>query len=340
MLGVVIGVATIFSMITLGNFTKAKLLDSYAYLGINTLTLMGDYNWPKTMTQVNLPFRSFDWKSELLYLKQKFTDVRRISPYLIDRDLTVIFSGRSIEDTPALIGVSKDGLNIIDRHLLEGAYINTHHVEGRHPVCVIGFEIGKRLFSNTSPIGQMLYLSKRDYNTFACRIIGLLENKVSHDSSNPNLEIYIPFTVFQIFSSLSEGQIKRAVIQVKEGKDIQKIGDAIQNFFENKYDGTFYVGSESFLIEQAKKNLNLFSILLGVIALISLLIGGVSISNMMLSTVSEKFKEIGIRKAVGASNSSIRNQFLLESIILCGVAGIIGIILGVCIYQGVIYGAS
>ena len=340
MLGVVIGVTAIFSMITLGNFTKSKLLDSYTDLGINTLTLMGDYNWPKAINQINLPFRSFDWKTELLYLKQKFPGIYRTSPYLIDRELTVIFSGRSIEDTPTLIGVSKDGLHIIDRHLLKGVYINTHHVEGRHPVCVIGFEIGKRLFSNVSPIGQMLYLSKQDYNTFACRIIGLLENKISHSPSNPNLEVYIPFTVFQIFSSISKGQIKKAVIQVKEGRDIQKIGDAVQNFFENKYDGTFYVGSESFLIEQAKKNLNLFSILLGMMALVFLLIGGISIANMMLVTVSEKFKEIGIRKAIGASNSSIRNQFLLESIILCSLAGIIGIILGIGIYQSVIYGAS
>ena len=339
-LGVVIGVAAIFSMVTLGNFTKAKLLDSYVHLGINTLTLMGDYNWPKTMSPANLPFRFFDWKTELLYLKQRFSGIHSASPYLIDRELTVIFAGRSIEDTPTLIGVSKDGLNIINRHLLAGAPINTHHVEGRHPVCVIGFEIGKRLFSNISPIGQMLYLSKRDYNTFACRIIGLLENQISHSPSNPNLEVYIPFTVFQIFSSVSEAQIKKAVIQVKEGQDIQKIGNDVQNFFENKYDGVFYIGSENFLIEQAKKNLNLFSILLGIVALVSLLIGGISIANMMLAAISEKFKEIGIRKTVGASNSMIRNQFLLESIILCSVAGFIGIVLGVCIYQSAIYGAS
>ena len=72
MLGVVIGVAAIFSMITLGHFTKSKLLDSYAQLGVDTVTLMGDYHWPKTMSQVNVPFRSFDWKTELLYLKQNF----------------------------------------------------------------------------------------------------------------------------------------------------------------------------------------------------------------------------------------------------------------------------
>ncbi len=340
MLGVVIGVAGVFSMITLGNFTKSKLLDSYNDLGINTLTLMGDYNWPRTVNQVNVPFQSFDWKTQLLYLKEKFPNIHRISPYLIDRDLTVIFSGRSIEDTPNLIGVSKDGLNIIDRHLLAGVNINTHHVEGRHSVCVIGFEIGKRLFSNISPIGQMLYLSKRDYNTFACKVIGILKNKASHAPSNPNLEVYIPFTVFQMFSSVSEAQIKRAVIQVKEDRDIQRIGMAIQNFFENKYDGTFYVGSDGFLIEEAKKNLNWVSILLGFITLVSLLIGGISIANMMLATVSEKFKEIGIRKAIGATHLSIRNQFLLESIILCGIAGLIGIVLGVCIYQSAIYGAA
>ena len=340
MLGVVIGVATIFSMISLGNFTKSKLLNSYAYLGVNSFTFIGDYNWPKIISQVNIPFQSFDWKTELLYLKQKFSGIHRVSPYLIDRDLTVIFSGLSIEDTPALIGVSKDGLDIIDRSLLAGSYINSHHVEGRHSVCVIGFEIGERLFSNVSPIGQMLYLSKRDYNTFACQIIGLLASQASNGPSNPNLEVYIPFTVFQMFSSVSEGQIKRILIQVREDKDIQEMGKVVQNFFESRYDGIFYIGSDGLLLEQARKNLNLFSVLLGIIALVSLLVGGTSIANMMLVTVSERFKEIGVQKAIGATNSSIRNQFLLESIILCGIAGVMGIILGLCIYQSAIYRAS
>ena len=338
MLGVVIGVATLFSMITLGNFTKSKLLDDY--VRANTFTLIGEYNWPKTADKVNIPFQSFDWETELLYLKQKLPDIHRISPYLIDRGLTVIFAGRSIENTPTLIGVSEEGLDIVGRHLLAGADINVHHVEGRHSVCVIGFEVGRRLFSNVSPIGQMLYLSKRDYNTFSCRVIGLLDDKTSNDSSHPNLEVYIPFTNFQMFSSVSGAQIKRVAVQVKDGRDVEKVKQIVQNFFESKYEGVFSVGSDDLLLDQLKKFLILFSVLLGVVALVSLLIGGMSIANMMLITVSERFKEIGIRKAIGATNSSIRNQFLLESIILCGVAGVIGIILGMCIYQSAIYGAS
>ena len=338
MLGVVIGVATLFSMITLGNFTKSKLLDDY--VRANTFTFIGEYNWPKTTDKVNVPFQSFDWETELLYLKQKLPDIHRISPYLIDRGLTVIFAGRSIENTPTLIGVSEEGLDIVGRHLLAGADINVHHVEGRHSVCVIGFEVGRRLFSNVSPIGQMLYLSKRDYNTFSCRVIGLLDDKTSNDSSHPNLEVYIPFTNFQMFSSVSGAQIKRVAVQVKDGRDVEKVKQIVQNFFESKYEGVFSVGSDDLLLDQLKKFLILFSVLLGVVALVSLLIGGMSIANMMLITVSERFKEIGIRKAIGATNSSIRNQFLLESIILCGVAGVIGIILGICIYQSAIYGAS
>ena len=342
MLGVAVGVAAICSMTTLGSFTKEKILESYARLGVNTFTFIANYSWPKPTDKVTLRFQSFDWETELLYLKTVISDIHRISPYLTDWGLSAIFAGQSIENTSTLRGISEDGLDIIDRYLLAGDKINAYHVEKKIPVCVIGFEIGKRLFSNISPIGQMLYLSKRDYNTFACQVIGILEDRKSNSSFNPNLEIYIPFTVFQMFSDRYRARITRAIVQVKEGRDIERVGSAVKNFFETKYGNPdiFYIGSDSLLLAHIKKFLSLFSILLAMIALTCLLIGGVGIANMMLVTVSERFKEIGIRKSIGATNLSIRNQFLLESIILCGIAGAVGIVLGICFYQSVIYAAT
>jgi putative ABC transport system permease protein len=88
------------------------------------------------------------------------------------------------------------------------------------------------------------------------------------------------------------------------------------------------------------KFLSLFTILLGAIALVSLAVGGIGITNMMLVSVSERFKEIGIRKAFGATNFSIRVQYLVESILICGIAGLVGLVVGFLLYQGAIYGAT
>lgn len=344
MLGIIVGVASVCSMMTLGNFTKTKIIESYTDLGVNTFFFSGYPHWNlKATDQVPAYFRFFDWKTELLYLKTIFPDISLISPYLMDWNLTAIFAGKSIDNEAILTGLSENGLDILKRNLIAGAGINAHHVERKNSVCVIGFEVRERLFSNSSPIGKMLYLSKRDYNTFACQVIGLLENKESNTAGfNDNLVIYIPFTVFQMFSTRYNSHIKHAIIQIKESNNIENVGSAVQNFFKTKYgnSGVFQIDADSIVLEQMRKTLSLFSILLTAIAFISLFIGGIGIANLMLAIVSERVRETGIRKAVGATHLSIRNQFLLESIILCSIAGTIGIILGICIYQIIIYATS
>ena len=104
--------------------------------------------------------------------------------------------------------------------------------------------------------------------------------------------------------------------------------------------GRFEVGSDSVLIAQMNKFLSLFTVLLGAIALVSLGVGGIGITNMMLVSVSERFKEIGVRKAFGATNMSIRVQYLVESVLVCSLAGAVGLLLGFILYQSAIYGAT
>jgi putative ABC transport system permease protein len=171
-----------------------------------------------------------------------------------------------------------------------------------------------------------------------------LRSKTSNKEwAKPNLQIYIPFTVFQAVSEhWWSSQIKQVMIKLKRGVDVELVGLAIRRFFEKKYgkSGEFRVDSDSILVAQMKKFLNLFSILLTAIAVITLTVGGIGITNMMLVSVSERLKEIGIKKSVGATNTSIRYQFLFESIFLCLIAGVFGIIIGICTYQLAIFGAS
>ena len=165
MLGIVIGVAAVCSMVTLGNFTKDKILDSYAEMGVNTIIFTGRRNWSlKATDQFPLKYQFFDWEREILPLKKIFPSIQLISPRLSGWRSSVIYAGQSIEDEPRLVGISEDGLDILNRNLIAGRKISHFNVEQKHFVCVIGHGIAKRLFKNTSPLDKMIHVLQRGFD--------------------------------------------------------------------------------------------------------------------------------------------------------------------------------
>ncbi|MBL7544540.1 MAG: ATP-binding cassette domain-containing protein [Bdellovibrionaceae bacterium] len=343
MLGIVIGVAAVLSMITIGSFTKNRILESYAEMGVNTIMFYGFPNWElKATDQVPVVFQSFNWNRDLVPLKKVFPEVIGISPMMRSWDNKISYAGKIIDSDVRSLGVSADGLPIANRKIIIGNNFSPFHIEYRSAVCVIGFEIYQRLFMNVSPVGQIVTVSQRDYS-FGCRVIGVLESQTSNKEwSKPNLQIYLPYTFFQGTTDPWASQIRDVVIQVRDGADASLVGKKIKAFFEMKYgkSARFDIGSDSKLIAQMNKFLSLFTILLAAIAMVSLAVGGIGITNMMLVSVSERFKEIGIRKAFGATNFSIRVQYLVESVLICSLAGAIGLTVGFILYEGAIYGAT
>lgn len=343
MLGIVIGVAAVLSMITVGSFTKRKILDSYAEMGVNTLAFYGYPNWElKATDQVSTVFQSFDWERDLLPIKKVFPEVIRISPSLYSWDNKVSYGGKIIDSEVRVFGVSSDGLGMANREVILGNNFSPFHVESRSAVCVIGFDIYQRLFTNMSPLGQIVSVNQRD-SSYGCRVIGVLASQTSNKEWNkPNLQVYLPYTFFQGTSEPWNSRIREVLLQVRQGADVEQVGKKVKAFFDMKYgkSARFVVGSDSVLIAQMNRFLSLFTILLAAIALVSLGVGGIGITNMMLVSVSERFKEIGIRKAFGATNFSIRVQYLVESVLICGIAGAMGLVIGFVLYQSAIYGAT
>jgi macrolide transport system ATP-binding/permease protein len=344
MLGIVIGIAAVLSMVTLGTFTKHRMIESYAEMGVNTFVFYGYPNWQlKATDRVSTPFNSFDWETDVQPLKLIFPQIQAVSPMMTSwGNTTVTFGGKTLDSDVRTMGTSEDGLKIANRELVLGTNFSPFHVSFRSGVCVIGFEIYERLFQNTSPIGQIIYVNQRD-NSYACRVIGVLASRTSNNEWNkPNLQIYLPYTFYQGISDPWDSRIREVTFQLRPGSDVQQTGDSVKAFFVKRYgkSAKFDVGSDSVLIAQMNKFLNLFTVLLSGIALVSLAVGGIGITNMMLVSVSERFKEIGIRKAFGATNFSIRVQYLVESILLCSIAGLAGLLIGFTLYEGAIYGAS
>lgn len=346
MLGIIIGIASVLSMTTIGSFTKMKILDSYTELGVNTFRFNGRPNWDVTaMDQVKVYFWNFDWKKDLVPLKKVFPQISGITPTISSGWETskITYAGVSLDSETRLVGINEEGLRLMNRNLLIGNNFSSFHMVNRAPVCIIGFEIFQRLFKNTSPIGNILYINQGEAN-FGCTVTGVLTSQQSNkEGYKPDLQVFVPFEFYQAISTDSWGsRIRDVILEVHEGEDVEKVSQAVKAYFDKKYGkaGRFTVGTDSILLAQMNKFLNLFTLLLGAIAMVSLTVGGIGITNMMLVSISERLKEIGIRKAFGATHFSVRVQFLLESILICLIAGVAGLIFGFAVYQGAIFGAS
>jgi macrolide transport system ATP-binding/permease protein len=341
MLGVVIGVAAVLAMITLGQFVKSRILETYEALGVNKLKISGYPNWNlKATDQVVVNFRSFNWDRDFSRIKEIFPEVTHASPLLTNGNMKAMALGGSIDDKVAVMGVNPEFLKLTQRMLLAGNNLNIFQVENRSPVCVVGFEIAEQLFARTNPVGQILTLSDGRNTTFPCRIIGVLKSLVSPREWNPpNRNVFIPFTYFQATADSWRGMLFDVSLQVDAQSDVELTGKKIKAYFEQKYGkaGRFNVDSDSTLVAQMKRFLNLFSLLLASIAFLALLIGGIGIHNMMLVSVTDRIKEFGLRKALGATPHSVRIQVLLESVLLCGGAGTLGVLLGFAAYESLIW---
>jgi macrolide transport system ATP-binding/permease protein len=345
MFGITIGIASVLSMVTLGQFTKWKILDSYAELGVNTLTFYGYPNWDlKAKDAVPVHFRALDWERDVLPLYRVFPQIERISPLMRGYRPKIRFAGKEFPgDTTSVLGVNEHGITSMNRMIEVGKDITPYQVETESPVCLVGPEIAENLLGNTLPIGQVLSL-EMDSKKFACRVIGILGHASSKsDWLKPDQQLIMPYTYLQEWSGYYwERSIHQIVIRLKPGSDVESVGRGIRTFFEQKYGkaGRFRVDNDSVLISQMKKFLTLFSVLLTLIALVSLAVGGVGITNMMLVSVSERFREIGLRKALGATPASVRVQFLTEAVVICALGGFLGIVIGFGAYHLAIYGAT
>lgn len=344
-IGVAVGIAAVVAMTTLGRYTKEKILASYAEMGIRTVTFNGYPNWGMRRSGKTAPvmFNAFDEEKDILPLLRSFPQIERLSPVMQVWGAKAAFGGLIIDQDVRMSGVNEKALPIMRLPLRMGIPLSALHVKDRSAVCVIGAEIAERLFTDRSPLRQILSVSGQSKN-FVCQVIGVLEARSSRSEwRKPNLEIYLPYTYLQsIGGNYWENLINTLLLELREGAPIQTTAKALSLSFEAKYGATgrFHADSDASLIEQMSLFLNLFSMFLTAISVLSLTIGGVGLTNMMLVTVAERFREIGLRKALGATDSSLRWQFLLESSFLCLIAGVVGLVAGVAAYQTILWAAT
>lgn len=324
-LGIVIGVASVIAMVMIGDGTTANVKQDISKLGTNMLTLrVGQERRGRPRSDNSA--RAFK-QEDINAIKNQIVNVKAVAAES-SSSVNAIYSNKSY--VTSIVGTSNDYFIIKDWKLKSGRLFEENEISFGQTSCILGTTIVKQLFENEDPIGSKVRL-----NSFACTVIGVLESKGAAAFGRDQDEIII--TPLKMFQRKIQGNkdIKSILVSINESKNIEQAKNGINLLMQERRavkqgeDNNFYIRDMEDLLSMMTSTTKTLTYLLGSIAAISLLVGGIGIMNIMLVSVTERTKEIGTRLAIGAMESEVLLQFLVESVVLSTLGGLIGIVIGV-----------
>lgn len=326
MLGIIIGISSVISITAIGDSARNLLTQQFSAFGENRMIVYIN----SELEQEDFRTQDFFQMEDIYSLKQKFgSSITYIAPSVAGR--SEIKLGKT-EGTFSIEGVDESYEIYQKITMLHGRMISSEDVLNRRNRIVIDEDSAQRLFGETNVVGKTLEL-EIDSVPLTMSIIGVSEKNDSIFSpirTTNNLKGYVPYTLFQ--SQLKD--MPTLDFFTKDGLDQRLIGNTITNYIAKTKDreNGFYVFESTELQQQElDSTLRTLSVAIGAIAGISLVVGGIGIMNIMLVSVTERTREIGIRKALGARRVDILMQFLIEAVIISVIGGIIGLSLGLLI---------
>jgi len=319
-LGIVIGVAAVITMVTLGNGATKSVADQISSMGSNLLMVMpGQRFGPGAVP--GAPFKSADVEA----VRHQIAGVRLVAP-MVSKSATAVYQANNW--TTAITGSSNDYFEAGNWEIAAGRGFSEAEERSGKAVCVIGDTVRDKLFGRQNPVGSQIRIKQ-----FSCEVIGLLKAKgQSSMGSDQDDVVVMPLRTVQ--RRLSGNQdIGRLSISVKEGVSIDAVKEQLtlllrerRNIGENE-DDDFRVMDTRQIAETLTSTTRILTMLLGAVAAVSLLVGGIGIMNIMLVSVTERTREIGIRLAIGALEREVLLQFLIEAVVLSSLGGLIGVAL-------------
>lgn len=317
-LGIVIGVMSVILLISLVTGLKTFITSQIEGLGSNLLFVIpgriGGARSPGGVQANRLEY------ADASTLASKLKDAEISAA--IQRNATLKF-GNKLDKGAAVFGVEANYSKIISIKITSGRFFKASEQESARKVAVIGQTVKSNLFGEAASLGQIITVAGIKYT-----VIGILEKRGSIFGIDQDNSIYVPFPTAQ--RQFGIDRLNTIYISVKDPKKVKEVQDKATAILKKRLsEDEFTVQSQEQALSTISQITNVLTLALGGIAAISLLVGGIGIMNIMLVSVTERTREIGLRKAVGAKPADIRNQFLIEAITLSGLGGIIGIIIGI-----------
>ncbi|MDO8963012.1 MAG: ABC transporter permease [Coriobacteriia bacterium] len=330
MLGVIIGVAAVILLVAIGTGVQGEVTGAVQGLGSNLLFIFpaqintgggGGGGSPFGGGGGGRGFRLADAR----YLQQRVTGVDAIVP-VAQSVGTAKSANRSIRST--LAGATEQGKDVFTATLGAGRHYNRSEVDASARVAAIGFTVKTELFPTGDPIGKTMTINGQRF-----RVIGWYQKQGGSLSGDQDNQIYMPITTLQTLTS--NNRVGIIMAKVTDAAEIENVRAQIKRALTPRFGTEFTVFSQDQTLGIFNELLGTLTIMLAGIAGISLLVGGIGIMNIMLVSVSERTREIGIRKAVGARTYDILSQFVIEAMLLSLTGGIVGILVGAASAWGI-----
>lgn len=325
MLGIIIGVAAVIALVSIGNGVKQDIQNSISSLGSNLLMVMPGA--PRTPGVRPSPGSMKSLKVSDYQAISKLDGVKAASPYTANSYVTIY---QSKNWTTTVSGVSSNFQDVNNWTMAEGRFISSKNVENRERVAVVGQTVVKNLFAGEDPVGKEIRVKNIPF-----RVIGVLNSKGNGTMGNDQDDaIFIPYTTAM---ERVEGvdYLRMVYVVASDDNGIDRLQSDIENLLRVRHSikdtnlDDFDIQNMKSIMETMEQTTGTLTLFLGAVAAISLVVGGIGIMNIMLVSVTERTREIGIRKALGATYFVIVTQFLIEAVVISLMGGLIGIALGI-----------
>ncbi len=326
-LGIIIGIAAVIAITSVGNGSQAQITEQFDSLGVGRITVSLRSNSPRNMLTADaLTYEDYEKLKEM-------NGIKTISPVYKGNNAVVKLLDPKETNNASITGVTSDYQSIMSPTLLYGRYISDSDVASKSKVVIINDTTAKKVFgySNQSIIGQKISI-KTWQGSFKFTVIGIKENSSAktqslYENEYPE-EMEVPITTaFRLFNR----KTLSSIVLVAEDADnadslCSEITDKLSEIHKNSDKYTAESTAEQ--MEAMNEVTGTVTMLISGVAAISLIVGGIGVMNIMLVTVTERTREIGIRKSIGAKNKDIMLQFVVEAVILTGIGGILGVMFG------------
>lgn len=335
MLGIIIGIASVIAILAVGNGATSEITGTFDDLGASTISLSVDNKATKGDYLTN---------ADIQALKNGIPKIERISP---DKNLTGTLSAGDENRMAIAFGGTPDIQYVnqaMDKTIVYGRFFNQNEYQDSKNITVISEDTAAALFNGRKDVvGETVNLTTQGGTNLSLKVIGVVKGTFSKmqgsfDTSSMPVYLAMPITTMAKLDS-SATNFTSLTIQVADKNDIESVSKQMVRLLETRHDavGKDLYTATNFLqaLDQVNNVLGLFINFIAAVAGIALLVGGIGVMNIMLVSVTERTREIGTRKALGATTNTILFQFLMESVILSLIGGIIGLILGILLANGV-----